>query len=756
MALQKRTAETVARGLAWALLVALAATAPACSCGRERERSGSLCGNGNLDLGEECDDRGRDDGDGCSAGCDVEANWTCVGLPSACTCPDGFLVEAGACSDVDECGDPEACAETALCTNAPGSFECNCPEGWIDVSGDASFCAEDECVAAGEPCRCGYVIGPMAECVDVDECGTAMHDCLETETCTNTAGGFECVPAPLQVRPVYASHGNWNDYVLNDDPTADAYHQDDEPCTGAETGGPGACIHAGLKLRAEVPESFGTSCLGLSMRDALGAFDWVCDDSEGMAIFHLRGFRSGKGLRDLVTGAGWVPNRVILNDGTGDVFESVDTAWWSNPVLALPPAGSLDVAGAIYVFEGAEMRDVTYTIAADRIALVTLDEATLVGAQIEASGRRFLWMEGQFDGRGDSSIISWSSVAFSALHRVYTANAAWSNIALSGSSNNVLTQVTASNTDWDAIALSNSHANSLSDIVVSSTRWTGVALRSSSQNVLSQLTVAHGDWNGIELEDANDNAFHNVLAVQNDWQGVSIDWGGAAGTSTGNLFSQTVTTSVEEDGSGTQRFASNLILGGSCTGGTCPGSPGNTADVQETVDFSGAVVGPITADDAVNDSDVMGQAEYATIDDWTQFENRLRAWGPAAPGQCTEGVCQIWDWSLSASDAVLRNRTGDGRTANAAFTDAAACPAEASGDEATTDTGSTFLEVAVELLADGVGDEDGLCESSEVCLYTPNFGAYQGHGGDFVSHRCVFSGGAVTNVTLLGYPVNGR
>ncbi|MGD8863282.1 MAG: fibrinogen-like YCDxxxxGGGW domain-containing protein [Myxococcales bacterium] len=70
----------------------------------------SLCGNGAIDAGEECDDGGAQAGDGCSASCQVEDGFFCQGEPSACvaggcdfhdlsTVPDGsgaFAVDGSA------------------------------------------------------------------------------------------------------------------------------------------------------------------------------------------------------------------------------------------------------------------------------------------------------------------------------------------------------------------------------------------------------------------------------------------------------------------------------------------------------------------------------------------------------------------------------------------------------------------------------------------------------------------------------------
>lgn len=61
-------------------------------------RSGPLCGNGQWDSGEECDDGNRTNGDGCNSQCDVESGWicnpydTCFRPPPSCFpyCISGF------------------------------------------------------------------------------------------------------------------------------------------------------------------------------------------------------------------------------------------------------------------------------------------------------------------------------------------------------------------------------------------------------------------------------------------------------------------------------------------------------------------------------------------------------------------------------------------------------------------------------------------------------------------------------------------
>jgi cysteine-rich repeat protein len=77
---------------------------------------GSVCGNGIIELGEQCDDDDTINGDGCSSSCTVESGYTCVGEPSVCSPVAGPV-----------CGD-ETCDPGEDCSNCPG--DCGaCPAG---------------------------------------------------------------------------------------------------------------------------------------------------------------------------------------------------------------------------------------------------------------------------------------------------------------------------------------------------------------------------------------------------------------------------------------------------------------------------------------------------------------------------------------------------------------------------------------------------------------------------------------------------
>jgi len=43
-----------------------------------------VCGNGIIEIGEECDDGNLDNGDGCDSSCNVEDGWSCIREPSLC------------------------------------------------------------------------------------------------------------------------------------------------------------------------------------------------------------------------------------------------------------------------------------------------------------------------------------------------------------------------------------------------------------------------------------------------------------------------------------------------------------------------------------------------------------------------------------------------------------------------------------------------------------------------------------------------
>jgi hypothetical protein len=147
----------------------------------------------------------------------------------------------------------------------------------------------------------------------------------------------------ITVTAAYPNNGvNWNDYVKNDGATI--YAGTDTACVGNETPYT-ACLHAG-EMRKVVITGV-SACTGLSMTDSLGAFDWTCSASSGTATFYSS-LKSTKGLRDLLTVAGWSQNSVTLSGS--QTASSSSTTWWTNTITALPD-NSVGGAGVV-LFSG--------------------------------------------------------------------------------------------------------------------------------------------------------------------------------------------------------------------------------------------------------------------------------------------------------------------------------------------------------------------------------------------------------------------
>ncbi|XP_019274485.2 nidogen-1 [Panthera pardus] len=159
-------------------------------------------------------------------GCDTNA--ACrpgAGVQFACECSIGFRGDGRTCSDIDECSEqPSVCGSHAICNNHPGTFRCECVEGY-------QFSEEGTCVAVvdqrpinycttglhdcdipqraqciymgGSSYTCSCLPGFSGDgraCQDVDECQPSQ--CHPDAFCYNTPGSFTC-----QCKPGYRGDG---------------------------------------------------------------------------------------------------------------------------------------------------------------------------------------------------------------------------------------------------------------------------------------------------------------------------------------------------------------------------------------------------------------------------------------------------------------------------------------------------------------------------------------------------------------------
>lgn len=142
--------------------------------------------------------------------CNRDGTQTCVNKwrSRECKCKAGWQnLESDDCSeDIDECANPDWCANSAVCENFIGSFTCHCTEGWEGAQCDQDI---NECEAAINPCQndgiCTNTEGSFTcECtaqwtgdrceIDVDECAAEEGDpCQNESSCINTQGSYQCL-----------------------------------------------------------------------------------------------------------------------------------------------------------------------------------------------------------------------------------------------------------------------------------------------------------------------------------------------------------------------------------------------------------------------------------------------------------------------------------------------------------------------------------------------------------------------------------
>ena len=172
------------------------------------------CGDGDLDAGEQCDDGNTSGGDGCTAGCQIEGGYECVGAPSVCTpsCSDGTLDAGEQCDDGNTSGGDGCTAGCQIeagyeCAGAPSVCTLSCSDGTLDAGeqcDDGNTSAGDGCTGSCQ-IEAGYVCAGEPSVCEV-ACGNGAIDAGEGCDDGNVAPGDGC-NALCQIEPGWACSG---------------------------------------------------------------------------------------------------------------------------------------------------------------------------------------------------------------------------------------------------------------------------------------------------------------------------------------------------------------------------------------------------------------------------------------------------------------------------------------------------------------------------------------------------------------------
>ncbi len=230
-----------------------------------------VCGNGEIDQGELCDDGNLLDGDGCSAACIDEGCIAETGdYPDVALCDDGractrdrcdtvshACVHEHLCDDLVDCT-VDSCVDDA-CRNVPSDAACS----------DGNPCTEDVCVARvgcanpdnTDPCDDGLFCTVDDVC-DAGVCTGTPRNCADGVSCTIDTCDDEAD------RCVHAAE--------------DSLCDDGAPCNGLETcdaagdcqeGAPVDCSPLDTACRTGACDAATGECLGLAVREGQS-----CDD----------------------------------------------------------------------------------------------------------------------------------------------------------------------------------------------------------------------------------------------------------------------------------------------------------------------------------------------------------------------------------------------------------------------------------------------------------------------------------------------
>ncbi len=340
---------------------------------------------------------------------------------------------------------------------------------------------------------------------------------------------------------------NWNEYVkktgVNKLDIAEVVPCDNSVDKKYADG----CIHAGESRKVEL--SAETSCFGLTLKDELDVWEWVCDDSGSNVVFYTSGLLEDKGLSDIIENNKFKSNSVTLSRGCEVLAKSGPKIWdWTNPIKRLPSSKSgvvrLAEKGSIFVSES-DMTGYGYSIEANEVALVidksdkfTFDSRSRntcnrrtgsrgradITSAVSVSGKKHLWIEGQFKSvksRRVTNMLNLVNMSYSRVQNVDTEHTKDGAYYLKDSHSNFMQNIRSNACYKHAVHLDNSKYNFIYNLKTSEC-GRGLIVENNSNNnlfmkgVLASNDIIRGDFTqgrGIFFKNNSDNNSLVKMAV---------------------------------------------------------------------------------------------------------------------------------------------------------------------------------------------------------------------------------------------------
>jgi len=283
--------------------------------GHRSFRTYTLCGNGTVDAGEQCDDGNGDSTDGCTTSCTICGNGVTT-VPEECDDANG--VPGDGCENdctLTSCGDgavqaPEECDDGNQANDDCCTRSCRLVAAGRGCTSDFEACTDRTCDGAGS-CNPSFNSAPCDDgvgCNGADTCSAGVCSIHAGDPCAAMDCGGHCVMSPFP-QCVYDLAGT---------PCTD----DGNTCTNDQCDGAGTCAHATLTDGSACHDDAciaGTCASGACQLGSTSACDpcLTCDGSGGCVP------PTGLGCRTPAAGG----SSVALKNAADPSRDSISWSW---------------------------------------------------------------------------------------------------------------------------------------------------------------------------------------------------------------------------------------------------------------------------------------------------------------------------------------------------------------------------------------------------------------------------------------------